>query len=85
MKTRFTKRAGCYNCEQCGKQTRTVEVNEGTRLCELCAVKTTCGNSLSDAGFNGNAWTIFDNCSSVAECYKEYNAQIALLNPEITP
>lgn len=72
-KSRFRKHGtGVYKCGDCGKLTRTVDANEGTSLCELCAVQSMCGNSLSDSGYNGPEcpWGVFKKCTTVEECYR---------------
>jgi len=66
---RFQRGSGTFNCQQCGKKTRDVNGQNGQLgLCELCQAKTESGNALSD--YVENAWTMFDNCKTVAECEK---------------
>lgn len=70
-KSHFKRGMGVFKCGDCGKQTRTVDANDGLELCELCAVQSQCGNSLSDSGYNGpdDPWAIFKKCTTTRECY----------------
>lgn len=62
-------RSGCFTCGSCGKRTREVYANQGLELCELCAIKSGAGNTLSDSGYNGpdDAWGLFEACKDEAE------------------
>ena len=79
MKTRFQRGTGCFACKSCGKRTRDVGDNGSVRLCPLCDAKALNGNSLSDAGYAGDAWAVFANCKTPAECDKLLTDELAKL------
>jgi hypothetical protein len=82
-KSRFQKGSGCFTCHMCGKKTRAVYDNGELGLCSLCKSKCECGNTLSDSGFNGDAWAIFSNCATVAACEQLLTVELAKLEPDI--
>jgi hypothetical protein len=68
---RFQRGSGCFTCRACKKLTRDVNgINGQLGLCELCQTKAECGNTLSDNGYEGDAWAVFEPCTSVAEALK---------------
>lgn len=73
-------RGGCFTCRMCKKKTRNVEYNAEVEFCPLCNAKALNGNSLSDAGFNGNAWAVFDGCKTVLECDNLLTLKLEELN-----
>lgn len=78
---RFKVGSGCFTCHACGKQTRATggRHRPELELCVLCQVKCESGNELSDAGFAGDAWQVFEACQSVVECEKLLAATKAAL------
>jgi hypothetical protein len=66
---RFGRTSGVFTCLSCGKKTRDVNGQNGQlQLCSLCQTKAECGNTLSDAGYDGDAWGVFAACESTAAC-----------------
>lgn len=78
MKNRFG-RGGAFKCRMCKKLTRDVGDNGGVELCNLCFTKSGNGNALSDAGFAGDAWAVFDACTTPDECDRLLTAELAKL------
>lgn len=76
---RFKKGQSTFKCRSCGKLTRDVSGNGSVELCELCDAKSGCGNSLSDAGYKGDAWGKFDACATVDECHALLTAELERL------
>jgi hypothetical protein len=68
-KRHFGRGQSTFICTGCGKRTRDVGDNGSVELCELCFVKAGAGNTLSDHGYPGDAWAVFDNCKTVDEVY----------------
>lgn len=65
----FKRGSGCFTCCDCGKKTRDVNGQNGQLgMCELCQSKAECGNTLSDHGYEGDAWARLKDCKTVAEC-----------------
>jgi hypothetical protein len=79
MRNRFG-RGGCFTCRLCGKRTRDTGENGGVQLCPLCDVKSLNGNSLSDAGYRGDAWAVFANCTTARQCDDLLTAELDKLN-----
>lgn len=80
MTDKFELGSGCYECSDCGKQTR--ETGEGESSCELCLlcyVKSTEGNGLSDClpsdqkyklkdeSFTDDPWLYMSEASNINE------------------
>ncbi len=77
----FKRGSGCFTCHVCKKLTRDVNRgNGGLGLCPLCQAKSECGNSLSDHGFPGDAWGVFDDCKSCHECDLLLTAELEKLH-----
>lgn len=67
----------------CGKRTRDVNGGNGSvELCELCDEKAMAGNSLSDSGYKGDAWSVFDDCKTVDEVMDLLTAELEKLGGE---
>lgn len=79
MRNRFG-RGGCFTCRSCGKRTRDTGENGEVELCPLCNAKALNGNSLSDSGYRGDAWAVFDSCRTPAECDELLTAELDKLN-----
>ena len=78
-RNRFKHGSACFKCRSCGKLTRDTGDNGDVRLCPLCNVKAGNGNSLSDAGFKGDAWAVFEGCQTERECDDLLTAELARL------
>jgi hypothetical protein len=76
---RFQRGSGCFRCRGCGKQTRDVNGNASAELCPLCDAQALNGNSLSDAGFPGDAWAVFDACKTPEECDRLLTSELEKL------
>jgi hypothetical protein len=76
---RFERGSGRFACRSCGKQTRNTGDNGSCGLCPLCYEKSGCSNTLSDEGYEGDAWKVFENCQTVQECYDLLDAELAKL------
>jgi hypothetical protein len=83
---RFARGSGCFTCTGCGKLTRQTGVQDlGSELCPLCYEKCACGNTLSDDGYPGDAWSVFDNCQSIKEVYALLEGELAKLREDDKP
>lgn len=77
--SQFAKGSGCFTCKQCGKRTRNVMDNGDCELCPVCYEKGSCGNSLSDSGYQGDAWSMFDECKTIEEVHDLLEAELRKL------
>jgi hypothetical protein len=79
-KRHFQPFSGCFTCRGCKKKTRDTGDNGGVELCPLCYAKSANGNSLSDAGYPGDAWGVFAKCRTPAECDDLLTRELEKLN-----